>query len=124
MEAEVRLRAEHYGSEPTQIQARVIRLERAQRWKRAARIFVLLLAAAVATALIPGLHLIAPPSLLIMAVVLGLRRLRQTQCVEALVGTCPACREDQSLPAPSQFQLPLTLRCPGCGEFLKLLESK
>ncbi len=117
---ECELQAESHGAEPTIVCARTTRFERADRLKRAARTFFPLFGLALVSLPIPGWHLAAVPGFLLAAFVLGVRRLRQREQVEALEGPCPACRRRQGFRVPARLVLPLTLRCPDCGEFVKL----
>ncbi|MCE2392115.1 MAG: hypothetical protein J4G09_11625 [Proteobacteria bacterium] len=71
---------------------------------------------------VPGLHLLAP-FVAVLAVVLGVRRLRERERLLDLSGACPACRAEQSFELPDRPRLPLLLRCPGCGEFVKVTDS-
>ena len=121
---EQELRAECYGYEPGPVQVRITRYERADRLGRAARASLPLLGAALLSVPIPLLHLFAVPGFLIAAGVLGLRRLRQLEQAEDLRGPCPACAKVQAFPVPPRLVLPLTLRCPACGEFVRFLPGR
>ena len=114
------LRAETYGKPPSRVLARVTEFDRAARLRRAASIFFPLLGGALLALPIPAVHLAAVPGLLIAGIVLGIQRLRQTSRLERLAGPCPGCASDQEFPTPARLVLPLTLRCPSCGEFVKL----
>ncbi len=117
---ECELRAESHGAEPSTLRVRTTRFERRERLKRGARIFFPLLGLALVSLPIPAWHLAAVPGFLLAGVVLGVRRLRQRVQVEALEGPCPACGRRQDFAVPARLALPLTLRCPDCGEFVKL----
>jgi len=112
--------AESFGCATAWVQARSIHYERSERFKRAARIFFPLLGGALASLPIPGWHLAAVPGFLIGGIVLGARRLRQPERLVSLEGPCPACGRPQAFEVPSRLVLPHTLRCPACGEFVKL----
>ncbi len=124
MPREFELRAESHGCEPSGVRGRVTHFNRGERVRRAAKIFFPLLAAALASLPIPAWHLAAVPGFLIAALVLGVRRLRQSERVEALEGPCPACARGQTFPIPERLVLPLTLRCSACGEFVKLQSAR
>lgn len=68
----------------------------------------------------PGWHLVGVPGFVVAAVWLGARRLREEARVVSLSGPCPACAREQVFPPPAGARLPATLRCPGCGEFVKV----
>lgn len=112
--------AETHGREPTVVRACVTQFERGERWRRAAAVFVPLLAAALVSVPIPGWHLVGAPGFAIAALVLGRRRLRQDLAIESLRGPCPACGESRCFAAPSPPEFPAIVSCPGCREFLKL----
>ena len=117
------LRASCYGREATIATARVVDFERSERLRRAAAIFFPLLAAALLSLPIPGWHIAAVPGFTIAAFVLGRRRLRQECSIESLTCPCPACEQPQDLKPPDPPQFPVTIPCPGCGEFLKLEQA-
>ncbi len=121
---ELPLVAEGYSVEPTRIVASASEYDRRARVRRAALIALPLLGLALVSVPIPGWHLVAVPGFLIAAVVLGRRRLRQALEIDSLAGPCPACRAEQRYEVPAFVELPLTLPCPACGEFLKLSELR
>jgi len=116
------LRAESYGQPPTRVEATVAEYESAVRTRRAAAVFLPLLAGALLTVPLPGIHLITTPGLAFLAFSLGRQRLRQRYRIDKVRGPCPACHLPQDLPVAASSEFPVTLRCPGCGEFLKLRE--
>ena len=117
---ELRLAARSHGREPSSLRARVTRYDRPARVRRAAAVFFPLLAAALVSIPIPGWHLAGVPGFLIAAFVLGRRRLRQELAIESIEGPCPACAADREYPPAERSAFPMTVRCPACGEFLKL----
>ena len=68
---------------------------------------------------IPGVHLLVIP-LLICAILFGRRRWKQTERIVSVEGSCPACATAQVFPSSDLSLFPATVRCPGCGEFVKL----
>lgn len=114
------LRASSYGTAPTELRLRAQEFDRPARWRRAARIALPLLGAAAVSLPIPAWHLAAVPGFLIAALWFGVRRLREHARIDSMTGSCPACREPQSFPPPATAEFPTTLRCPGCGEFIKV----
>ncbi len=114
------LRATTYAKPPSALKARVVEYPRSERLRRAGAIFLPLFGAALLSLFIPAWHFVGVPGFLILAVVLARRRLAEATALEALDGSCPACGDAQSFAPPSKFELPVTLRCPGCSAFVKL----
>ena len=112
-----------YEREPTTLRVRALEYAPGERRRRAAGVALPLFAAALLSLPIPAWHLVAVPGFLIASVVLGLRRLREESRVESIAGPCPGCGVEQSFDVPTRFALPVTTRCPGCSEFLKLSED-
>jgi hypothetical protein len=119
---EKRLIAHSYQRQPTEIVADVHELSPRERWRRAAWASGLLGFAAIVCLPIPVVHL-ASPVLLVAAVAVGHRRLRELRRYQRAAGPCPACKLTTELPLPASARLPLTLPCPLCGEFLRLGEA-
>ncbi len=117
---ELPLAAESHGREPSRLLARVAPYDRPARLRRAAAIFLPLLAAALVSLPIPGWHFAGVPGFLIAAFVLGRRRLRQAFAIDSIEGPCPACALDREYAPADSGAFPMTVRCPSCGEFLKL----
>ena len=114
------LRATTYERPPTSLTADLVEYERFERLRRAAAVFTPLFGAALLSLFVPGWHFVGVPGFLILAIVLGRRRLVEVTALESLQGTCPSCAERQHFAPPSSFDLPATLRCPGCSAFVKL----
>ncbi len=121
---EIELRAECHGHALVTMRAEVERYERPARLRRAAAVFFPLLLLALVSVPIPGWHVAAVPGFGIAAVVLGLRRLRQRLVLREIRGPCAACGKASEYPLPDRAEPPLTVRCPACGEFLKLSELR
>ena len=119
---EIELSAEAYGHEPSRLRGYVVDYDRRMRLRRAAAISAPLFAGALLSIPIPGWHFIGAPGFGIAAFVLGRRRLRQAWEMSSLEGPCPACEAQQSLPSPSE--LPASVVCPGCGEYVKVSELR
>ena len=113
------LRGTTYEHPPAALVAGLETYALPKRLVRALALALPLLVAAVILLPIPGLHLGAPV-LGIAAIVLGVRRLRERERLVELSGACPACRAEQSFELPDRPRLPLLLRCPACGEFVKV----
>ena len=117
------LQATSYQKEPTRLEAEVSTFDRSQRIRRAAAVGVPLFAGALLSVPIPGWHFVGVPGFLIACVVFARRRLAQQRAFSSAAGPCPACRTDQSIEIAPDAALPLTVRCPGCGEFVKLEDA-
>jgi len=122
--AQIELQAECYQREPTRFVAQVTDFDASARRLRALGASALLVAGAVVSFPIPGWHLIGVPACLIGAVVVGRQRLREARRLEWMRGRCPACAERLELPGPSGGELPVTVACPRCREFLKLRDLR
>ncbi len=114
------LRASTYAKPPTSITASLTEYGRSERLRRASGIFLPLFGAALLSLFIPVWHLVGVPGFLIVAFVLARGRLGQATAVDSVEGPCPSCEELQRFVPPSRFELPVTLRCPGCSAFVKL----
>ena len=121
--AELRIQAECYGVQPTELLASVREFERPARMARAFKLAGPLVLGALVSLFIPVWHLFAVPAFLVASVVLGLRRFRQLRELEELKGPCPACRKDDVFPVAGDLRFPCSIRCPACGEFLKFSEA-
>jgi hypothetical protein len=114
------LRATTYGKSPTSLTARLTEFERSERLRRAGAIFLPLFGAALFSLFIPAWHFVGVPGFLTLAFVLGRGRLLEAAAVDSLEGTCPSCGVPQHFAPQAKFELPVTLRCPGCSAFVKL----
>ncbi len=113
------LRGTVYGKPPFAVSAGVETFGPGQRRLRALKLAGPLLLLAVLVIPIPGVHL-SVPFLVGLALVLGWRRLRQTERITSLQGHCGCSDRPQDYELPDRLGLPLTLRCPGCREFVKI----
>ena len=118
-----RVLAESYDGQPTKLRAEIAEFEQAQRLMRSLKLAGPLFGCALLSLPIPVWHFFAVPAFLVAAAVLGLRRYRQVRSIDALEGPCPACRPNQSYAIAPEARIPVSLRCPACGEFLKFRES-
>jgi len=108
-----------HGHPPFAVRARMRSFAPAERRRRALRVALPLAVLALAILPVPGLHLSAP-ILLIAAFVLGRRRLGESERLEELVGECPCGVRGRPYALPERIRWPLTLRCPACGEFVRV----
>ena len=114
------VRAEVYGHEPASFQALAQHFSPAERRARARRAFLPLLLGALISLPIPGWHFIGVPGFLVAAFLVARKRRRQELHIESLSGRCPACGGDQTLTPSGLGELPASLPCPGCGEYLQI----
>jgi hypothetical protein len=117
---ESELLATSYGRAPTRLRIRFQSFDRVARRARALSAGGRLAGFAVLAFFVPPFHALNALTMLTIATVVGVRRLRQHTLVEALAGPCPACRRPQDFPAPRRGELPVTVACPACGEFVKI----
>ena len=117
---ESELRATSYGRSPTRLAIRFQSFDRAARVKRARAAAGKLAGFALVALFIPPIHAVGALTLLGVAAFVGVRRLLQHTLVEALAGPCPACKRPQDFPPPRRGELPVTVPCPSCGEFVKI----
>ncbi len=114
------VRAEVYGHEPVSFRAQAQHFSPAERRTRARRAFIPLLLGALLSLPIPGWHLVAVPGFLVAAFLIARKRRRQELHIESLSGRCPACGGDQTLTPSGLDELPTSLPCPDCGEYLQI----
>ncbi len=114
------VRSEAYGHEPVSFRAQAQLFSPAERRARARRAFLPLLLGALLSLPIPGWHLVAVPGFLVAAFLIARKRRRQELHIESLSGRCPACGGDHTLTPSGLDELPASLPCPGCGEYLQI----
>ncbi len=91
------------------------------RMVRAAKAFGLALASALIMLPIPIIHLIGPPVVLLIGLVVAVKRLGQGQIFASAEGECPFCHVTQPLGLrDSRFRLPVDLICRSCRQPLQL----
>ncbi|MDR2877119.1 MAG: hypothetical protein LBV36_03645 [Chromatiales bacterium] len=78
---------------------------------------------AVLAILIPGLHFVLVPALLIAGPVVAFRRFRITAQNERATGACPSCGKEFSLALDSDDPLPLSTYCPPSDDPIQLLDG-
>jgi hypothetical protein len=108
-----------FGHPPAHVRVELQRFDRPARLRRAAQLALPLYALGVLMLPIPP-HFVNLVALWTAATGLGLRRLREHTLARSLAGPCPACRREQAFETPRGGRLPAVLRCPGCGEFVKI----
>lgn len=100
----------------------VKRFETADRVRRAFAILGVMWLLAVLTLVIPLVHFVVPPALLIAGPVLAWRRYRVTEASERVTGTCPSCGREFSLELDTADRLPMSTYCSPSDDPIRLLE--
>jgi hypothetical protein len=109
-----------FGTSPAPARAEVAELSRAERLKRAAVVFGAFVAVALIALPIPIVHFVVVPAGLLLAVSLGLLRLREGEIFRAVDGRCPFCGTEQSFSVLGRFRLPRQVDCANCHRRLTL----
>ncbi|MEK6749386.1 MAG: hypothetical protein AABY83_09295 [Pseudomonadota bacterium] len=78
--------------------------------------------AGVAAIIIPILHFIFVPLLLIVGAVLGVKRLRMVRMYTHASGICPRCQQAFELGLDAAQHFPKWTYCPHCRASLKLIQ--
>jgi hypothetical protein len=116
----IELRLHGFGTPPAPARAEVAELSRAERLKRAAVVFGAFIAVAVIALPIPIVHFVLVPGGLLLAVTLGLLRLREGEVFRAVDGRCPFCGAEQAFQVLGRFRLPREVDCAACHRRLTL----
>jgi len=114
------LRLKGFGAPPAPARVEVAELSKAERLKRAAVVFGAFLAVSVIALPIPIVHFVLVPGGLLLAVSLGLLRLREGEVFRAVNGRCPFCGTDQAFSVLGRFRLPREVDCAACHRRLTL----
>jgi hypothetical protein len=114
------LRLKGFGTPPAPARAEVAELSKAERLKRAAVVFAAFVAVAVIALPIPIVHFVLVPGGLLLAISLGLLRLREGEIFRAVNGRCPFCGTDQTFSILGRFRLPREVDCASCHRRLTL----
>ena len=109
-----------FGAPPAPARAEVAELSMAERLKRAAVVFGAFIAVAVIALPIPIVHFVLVPGGLLLAVSLGLLRLREGEVFRAVNGRCPFCGTEQAFSVLGRFRLPREVDCANCHRRLTL----
>lgn len=116
----IELRLQGFGAPPAPARAQIAELTAGERLKRAGVVFAAFLAVALIALPIPIVHFVLVPAGLLLAVVLGLLRLREAEIFRTVDGRCPFCGTEQSFSVLGRFRLPRRLDCASCGRRLSL----
>jgi hypothetical protein len=98
-------------------------LPQGERFQRAAKIFMVFLAAAFLTVFVPVLHFVLPPLSLLIGATLALNEYAGTGEVVNGEVTCPNCKNKMSLPVETETW-PRVQRCSGCSFSLTIDREK
>lgn len=72
------------------------------------------------TIMIPGLHFVLPPVLLLLGPILFVWRALTRSSFKECVGPCPRCKTDRKLPMGGKVEPETNVFCDGCGNQLTL----
>ena len=114
------LKLHGFGTPPAPARAEVAELSKAERLKRAGVVFGAFVAVAVIALPIPIVHFVLVPGGLLLAVTLGLWRLREGEIFRAVEGRCPFCGTEQTFQVLGRFRLPRAVDCAKCHRRLTL----
>ena len=114
------LKLKGFGAPPAPARAEVAELSKAERLKRAAVVFGAFIAVSVIALPIPIVHFVLVPGGLLLAVSLGLLRLREGEVFRAVNGRCPFCGTEQRFSVLGRFRLPREVDCANCHRRLTL----
>jgi hypothetical protein len=109
-----------FGAPAAPARAEIAELAPAERIKRAAVVFGAFVAVAIVALPIPIVHFIVVPGGLLLAVVLGSRRLGEHAVFRDVSGGCPFCGTQQHFSLFGRFRLPKDVHCAGCRRKLTL----
>jgi hypothetical protein len=116
------LRLHGFGAAAAPARAEIAELAPVDRVKRAAVVFGAFVAVAIVALPVPIVHLMLVPGALLLAVVLGGLRLRESAIFRDVSGKCPFCGTDQRFAMLGRFRLPKDVHCTSCGRRLTLEE--
>jgi hypothetical protein len=109
-----------FGAAPRAVDVLGAPLSLGRRLARAAAVTAICWAGACFAVFIPGVHFVAVPSLFVLGVILGARRLRDVMTVERVRGACPRCGAALDLPLSSRWIRRQLIDCPVCHANLTL----
>ena len=109
-----------FGAPPASARAEVAELAPAERLKRAALVFGAFVAVAVVALPIPIVHFVLVPGGLLLAVTLGVLRLREGKIFRGVEGRCPFCGTEQQFSIFGRYRLPRAVDCMKCNRRLTL----
>jgi hypothetical protein len=109
-----------FGAPPASARAEIAELSPADRLKRAGVAFGAFVAVAVVALPIPIVHFVVVPGGLLLAVVLGALRLRESEIFRGVEGRCPFCGTEQQFSIFGRYRLPRAVDCVNCHRKLVL----
>lgn len=77
----------------------------------------------LATVIIPLVHFVVPPVMLVLGPVMAWRRYRVTLQNEKVTGSCPSCGQAISLELDPSDELPVWTYCPPSDDPIRLLHA-
>ncbi len=113
-------RLTYIGHPPTVAALSVRRRDKAQRTARALKTLGACWGLAVLAVLVPVLHFVLVPGLLIAGPVMALARLRERVTVLEVSGPCPGCGAPMKLAVNQPVSTRMGLRCEACHRAIDL----
>jgi hypothetical protein len=108
------------GREPTTARLRLRHFSARERALRALRALLVCWAMAVAFVLVPLLHFVLVPAMLVAGPLFALQRRKERVIVLDATGSCPACGGPVGGPLGTAPRPRMRLRCEGCGREVHL----
>jgi hypothetical protein len=117
---QLRFHLRGYSDRRTVATIEVLRLDVADRTRRAVRHLALCWGLAVVSVFIPVAHLFLVPGLLLAGMVLVVGDLRASELVKGARGTCPDCGNEQALDLSGRWRGGGEVSCRDCHRMLRL----
>jgi hypothetical protein len=109
------------GAEPSQaVQVDIDAWTTLERVRRAAMALALCWSLAGVTIIIPVVHFVAPPVLLVAGPIVFVWRLLSRESLKEVRGACPRCKTARVLPTSGAPKPETNVFCEGCGNQLTL----
>jgi hypothetical protein len=94
-----------------------------ERLRRALAVLGMCWGVGLATVIIPLVHFVVPPVMLIIGPVLAWRRYGVVMQNEKIVGSCPSCGQPVTLELDASDSLPLWTYCPPSDDPIRVLDA-
>jgi hypothetical protein len=117
---QLRCRLRGYSERPASATVLVLRLDTADRTRRALRHLALCWGGAVVSVFIPVAHLFLVPGFFLAGIVLPVRDLRTPELVREARGTCPDCGKGQTLDLAGRWKGGGEVACRYCHRMLRV----
>jgi RNA polymerase subunit RPABC4/transcription elongation factor Spt4 len=118
--ARLRCRLRGYSERPTPATVEVLRLDPADRTRRALRHLAFSWGGAVVSLFIPVAHLLLVPGFFLAGIILLVGDLRTPELVKEARGTCPDCGNEQTLDLAGRWRGGGEVACRYCHRMLRV----